>query len=63
MDFFKNLDNLDITYICRIKDNSIYVSKKSDCTYKIDDDFSTRIIKYKIGDQEYNIAKIGRAHV
>lgn len=55
-EFFAHLESLNIAYVCRIKDNSKYVSRNNDCTYVVDDSFYIRIIKYKIGDQEYNIA-------
>ena len=55
--FFKDLDDKELQFICRIKDNSNYIKGKSkDYTVRSSLKTKLRIVKYKIDKQEYHIA-------
>ena len=55
INFLKKLDKLNLKYVCRIRDNSSLITKSVDSVQNCAG-CKTRIIKYKIGTKNYNLA-------
>ena len=56
MIYFKTIHNKQLNYICRLRDNSLLISKnKDDHIEKLRNGVSTRVIKYTINNNNYHM--------